>query len=430
MNAAKKCTLVMTAVLMWGACSQSPNGPILGPGESSEAYVNDDVKMDGLKGTEVVLDTALFRYAYRMRVYGNIAVIFDLHNAEYYYHTFSYPEMEYKASFGRRGQGPDEMMSADAGDKLTIVIETGGAKKWRSHNIRLDKLQRWEISSGKLKLLETLDDRSMGEQQTLADFLLWGNQKYKSARRSLVLWNHGGGCMGGVCSDENHVGDSLRIDEVKGALESAKPQSKYEIIGFDACLMASIETAAEVKDYAQFMAASEESEPGGGWDYKAFIQALANEPLKNVGKTICDSFMEKSKTNGKGNKATMSVFDLSKTDELIREFGAFAESLNSALEQGGKEKIAKAASASEKFGDDNTNLVDLGDFVSKADFYDSAKMNELLGQFVVHTVSSGRSNKGVSLYFPVKPDSKAIDRYGSISISSEYTSFIRAYLNG
>ncbi len=103
----------MTVVLMWGACSQSPNGPILGPGESSEAYVNDDVKMDGLKGTEVVLDTALFRYAYRMRVYGNIAVIFDLHNAEYYYHTFSYPEMEYKASFGRRGQGPDEMMSAE-----------------------------------------------------------------------------------------------------------------------------------------------------------------------------------------------------------------------------------------------------------------------------------------------------------------------------
>lgn len=134
--------------------------------------------------------------------------------------------------------------------------------------------------------------------------------------------------------------------------------------------------------------------------------------------------------NCKGNKATMSVFDLSKTDELIREFGAFAESLNSALEQGGKEKIAKAASASEKFGDDNTNLVDLGDFVSKADYYDSAKMNELLGQFVAHTVSSGRSNKGVSLYFPVKPDSKVIDRYGSISISSEYTSFIRSYLNG
>jgi len=331
---------------------------------------------------------------------------------------------------GLGGKSIDEMLSVNAGDKLTIVIETGGAKKWRSHDIRSDKLQRWEISSGKLKLLETLDDRSMGEQQTLTAFLSWGNQKYKSARRSLVLWNHGGGCMGGVCSDENHVGDSLRIDEVKGALESAKPQSKYEIIGFDACLMASIETAAEVKDYAQFMAASEESEPGGGWDYKAFIQALANEPLKNVGKTICDSFMEKSKANGKGNKATMSVFDLSKTDELIREFGAFAESLNSALEQGGKEKIAKAASASEKFGDDNTNLVDLGDFVSKADFYDSAKMNELLGQFVAHTVSSGRSNKGVSLYFPVKPDSKAIDRYGSISISSEYTSFIRSYLNG
>ncbi|WP_028504885.1 clostripain-related cysteine peptidase [Ruminococcus sp. FC2018] len=330
---------------------------------------------------------------------------------------------------GLGGKSIDEMLSVNLGDKLTIVIETGGAKKWRSHDIRSDKLQRWEISGGKLKLLETLDDNSMGDQQTLTDFLSWGNKKYRSTRRSLVLWNHGGGCMGGVCSDENHVGDSLRIDEVKGALESAKPQSKYEIIGFDACLMASVETAAKVKDYAQFMAASEESEPGGGWDYKAFIQALANEPLKNVGKTICDSFMEKSKANGKGSKATMSVFDLSKTDELISEFDAFAASLNSALKQGGKEKISSAAAVSEKFGEDDTNLVDLGDLVSKTDFYDSTKMDRLLTQFVVCTVSSGRSNKGVSFWFPVSCDDKDIKNYGYISISAMYLQFLNAYRN-
>ena len=33
-----------------------------------------------LKGIEIPLDTILFRYAYRMRVQGNKAVIMDLHN--------------------------------------------------------------------------------------------------------------------------------------------------------------------------------------------------------------------------------------------------------------------------------------------------------------------------------------------------------------
>ena len=45
-----------------------------------------------LKGEIVPIDTALFRYAYRMRVQGDKAVILDLHNADYYYHVFTYPD--------------------------------------------------------------------------------------------------------------------------------------------------------------------------------------------------------------------------------------------------------------------------------------------------------------------------------------------------
>ena len=199
----------------------------------------------------------------------------------------------------------------------------------------------------------------MGDQETLTDFLSWGNKKYKSARSSLVLWNH-----------------------------------------------------------------------GGGLDYKAFIQALADEPLDSAGKAICHSFMEKSKTNGKSEKSTISFFDLSKADELITEFDDFAASLNSVLEQGGKEKISSTAAVSEKFGDDSTNLIDLGDFVSRADFYDGTRIAELLGQFVVCTESSGKNNKGVSFWFPADSDGKDIESYGYISISDKYLQFLKLYVQG
>ena len=56
---------------------------------------NEDVQNVQLKGEEVPIDTALFRYAYRIRVQGDKAVVFDLHNVDYYYHVFTYPSFKY-----------------------------------------------------------------------------------------------------------------------------------------------------------------------------------------------------------------------------------------------------------------------------------------------------------------------------------------------
>ena len=70
-----------------------------------------EVRNVQLKGEEMPVDTALFRYAYRIRVQGDKAVVFDLHNVDYYYHAFTYPGFKYISSFGKRGEGPEEMIS-------------------------------------------------------------------------------------------------------------------------------------------------------------------------------------------------------------------------------------------------------------------------------------------------------------------------------
>lgn len=68
---------------------------------------------DTLKGEEIPLDTTvLFRYAYRFRVMGDRVVVWDLHNADYYFHLFTYPQFEYISSFGKRGEGPEESISS------------------------------------------------------------------------------------------------------------------------------------------------------------------------------------------------------------------------------------------------------------------------------------------------------------------------------
>ncbi|WP_294629084.1 BF3164 family lipoprotein [uncultured Bacteroides sp.] len=66
-----------------------------------------------LKGEVVELDTALFRYPFRIRVEGDKAIVMDLHGSEHYGHLFQYPDFRYLSSFGRRGDSPTEMLSME-----------------------------------------------------------------------------------------------------------------------------------------------------------------------------------------------------------------------------------------------------------------------------------------------------------------------------
>jgi hypothetical protein len=58
-------------------------------------------------------DTVFMRYPYRIAKTDSLFFIFDLHPLEYYMHCFSCPEFEYVGAFFKRGQGPDEYVSAD-----------------------------------------------------------------------------------------------------------------------------------------------------------------------------------------------------------------------------------------------------------------------------------------------------------------------------
>ena len=61
----------------------------------------------------ITIDTILFRYPYRVTVREGVAVVLDLHNLDHYLHAFTYPEWKHITSFGKRGEGPEEMLSAE-----------------------------------------------------------------------------------------------------------------------------------------------------------------------------------------------------------------------------------------------------------------------------------------------------------------------------
>ena len=176
---------------------------------------------------------------------------------------------------GLAGQDIDELLGADIPENMNIVIQTGGAKNWLSHDIANDKLQRYVIKDKKLTLVDELDNASMGSVETFTDFLNWSAKEYPAERSMLVMWDHGSSSADAVCYDENYSNDALEYSELQSAFESAREGKKYDFVLFDACYMGSIEIASLIKDYSHYMVASQKIIPGGGMDYTTIVNSFS-----------------------------------------------------------------------------------------------------------------------------------------------------------
>ncbi len=188
----------------------------------------------------------------------------------------------------------NEMLKVGSNQNLNIVITTGGANKdgWREvKRFLIPKGTKTITSIKELTQLADLGDKNMGDSDTLREFLDWGIKTYKADKYSLVFWDHGGGAVGGngtVGNDENKEGNALSLPEIKTAINSVTTlyKTKFDLIGFDTCLMATVETASMLVPYADYMVASEELEPGTGWNYTAWLSAISSKPSIRLAKAL------------------------------------------------------------------------------------------------------------------------------------------------
>ncbi|MBR3736975.1 MAG: Clostripain family protein, partial [Lachnospiraceae bacterium] len=222
-----------------------------------------------------------------------------------------------------------EMLDANASDQVHFVVQTGGANSWDNGVVDAGKIQRFVVEGNDLKEVYSESRRSMADVSTLTDFLRWGISEYPAEHMGVVFWDHGSGSINGVCFDETDHDNSLALRDLDNAFLSITDTmtDRFEFIGFDACLMGTIEAANILASYADYMIASVETEPGGGWDYEAIGKYLSSNPKADglaLGKIICDSFMKACQTDGDMDLATLSVIDLQKVDDFLIRFNTFA----------------------------------------------------------------------------------------------------------
>lgn len=340
---------------------------------------------------------------------------------------------------GAATQNIDELMQVNKSDNINVIIETGGTAKWQTEGIDPESLQRWELADGGLSLVDEQPLASMGDAQTLGDFLSWGVQSYPADKYMVVLWNHGGGSAAGVEFDELYDSDSLSLSELAQGLGAGG--AAFEVIGFDTCLMASLENAAAIAPYGSYMVASEETEPGGGWDYTAWLQYMVDHPEESgleIGTAICDSYYAKCEENEEGAMATLSVVDLATIPDLTDKFDAMASEMTGVTTDiTSYQTFIQGIMRAENYGGNNddegyTNMVDLGDLAMNTESVLPETADALLDslynavKYSVKGESRSEAN-GLSVYFPLALDNNELTVYADTAATSEnYLRFIEA----
>ncbi len=341
-----------------------------------------------------------------------------------------------------------EMMEVQLPENVKVVIETGGASEWENSKVKSDVLTRFTYDKDGLKKVGTVELSNMGDQETFSDFLNYCYTYHPAENSMVILWNHGGGVLGGVAYDEIYGLDSLSMKELQGAFASSFPnvtEPVFDIIGFDACLMANIDTANIISPYASYMIASQELEPGNGWDYTGILTALAANPKissKEIGIAVCDSFMEGCVKYGTAAEATLSLIDLTKAEALFAQFNLYGDELfaQSLEDEALFASLGRAANSAEGYGGNNkeegyTNMVDIGGFV-KSGHLEDAKIEKALqsslDECIIYQVKGPYRSygSGLSCYYPFDNALSNLYQYKEGTFFEGYSNLYQYQISG
>lgn len=330
-----------------------------------------------------------------------------------------------------------EMCAATLSNKINILIYTGGCKAWKTTGISNDVNQIYRIRGGRLERIVADDGaKVMTDPATLTAFIKWCNENYPANRNDLIFWDHGGGSISGYGYDEKFANKgSMNLSGINKALKDSG--MTFDFIGFDACLMATLETALVTANYGDYLIASEETEPGIGWYYTDWLNELSRDTSMStldIGKNIVDGFVDKCAEKCPGQKTTLSVIDLAEISVTSPDkLSAFSNSTANLIKSNDYKKVSDARVSTREFATsskiDQIDLVNFANHIGTTEAKELAKV--LLSSVKYNRTSANMTNAyGVSIYFPYRRASKVdsqVNLYNELGMGDAYSKCIKSF---
>ena len=337
-------------------------------------------------------------------------------------------------------------LTATEKENLALLIAFGGADQdgWRGVKVMDAQGLLTDASDGIFGneapevYLFSEDGRNMGDPATLTQFLSAVAVLQSGSERSFVdLWNHGGSYKGfGV--DENHDNDALGLEEMTQSFANAGV-SRFDLVGFDACLMASVEVAQAFQGTAGLLVASEETEPAHGWNYRHVVPAYVRmDDTVDYAKSLVDNYVDPASHPFEDSGKTLSVLDLDQFSAFAAKLDAYGSDYSAALQApGAQSAFARAVTSSQAFGigaGRTRYSIDLEDFIAQSAFFGVPNQNSAgdllnsLENFVVYVQNDGSldATNGVSI---IPPDKTALGVEPSLLAQNGWRTLVAFVLN-
>jgi cysteine peptidase C11 family protein len=229
-----------------------------------------------------------------------------------------------------------QMVKSSSSENVYIVVHLNIK---RAHESK--KTQKLLIQNGKIKQIGQTTVEDSGSDTTFLNAMKWAVTDYPSDHLLVDVWNHGSGPLNrdmlahrGVCYDDS-TGNYMTDLKYKTAFDVLVNQyrngQKIDIIAFDACLMADIEVAYTLQNYATYLVASQQTVPGPGYNYTDVLSIFTrnNPDPKTFAKWIIGAYDRQYKPSQESY--TLSAMDLTKLTPIVTATNTIAQQLTSAL---------------------------------------------------------------------------------------------------
>ena len=309
-----------------------------------------------------------------------------------------------------------EMVSSGIGSSgaVNVLLATGGASRWNGYPFSTRNVQYYRLDQSGPVLLKDAGRMSMGDARTLNSFIRYGLANAPANRYMMILWDHGGGPVHGVCNDENYRDDGLSLAELKKGLTDGLQGNRLDIIGFDCCLMNCVDLCSDLYGIADYSVVSQELVSGTGLDYDGWMKPVANNPgitSREIARLIVDTYIADNARGRRGSTATMTVVDSARMPQVMEAANAFSKSLASMLSTNlaGVVRLRGQLTSFGEFMDtDASDLVDVFDMCDAFSALlpqESADLKEAALQAVCYNSTTGDIAgyaHGLSFFLPYK----------------------------
>jgi len=202
--------------------------------------------------------------------------------------------------------------------RLNIIVQCDRHPEYDTSNGDWTTCKRYYVTSDSANNnivsteLADLGEVNMGTQAALQQFLEWGIGRFTATKYALVFWNHGSTwqCYGHDDTDNDTIDINESYFAIDGALTTTG-LAKIDFLGFDMCLVGTVEMLAEFYDVCDVLVASAELEPGHGWNYAASIGYLGSNPTataQQLATKIVQDYTTRCELQGE-NDNTLAAFD-------------------------------------------------------------------------------------------------------------------------